>query len=903
MDFKNVPKKYRPVPFWSWNEKLDTAETDRQIRIMDKAGMGGFFMHARCGLQTEYMGEEWFDNIEQGVKTAKELGMYAWAYDENGWPSGFGSGKVNGKGIQYQQKYLRMADDNAHDHIICEIDGKCFYYDVNPFYVDTLDGDVIADFIHEIYEPYYERFQNEITGFFTDEPQISRNGIPWSLTLPEQYEKAYGDALYPHLEELFVAKGDYKTTRMRFWKLITELFSKNCMKQIYDWCTAHDLKFTGHLVLEETFESQLTSNGAVMPHYEYLSIPGMDCLTRQINTDLTSYQLGSTAQQLGKKQVLSETFALCGHNVSFEELKGIYEHQMVHGVNLLCQHLEGYSLRGIRKRDYPPAMYYQQPWWDKYKIFCDSMARTGMILAEGKYECDTLLLHPQSSAWILFDNDKNEGLDDFYARFKKVVNDIDAKHVPFHLGDEILIERHGSVQGDRFVIGEMSYSTVIVPEHIAFFENTEKLLAEFKKNGGKVITPDEVTARNDVVDNPNILYTKRRYEGFDVYYLINPTPDTQTAKIPVGGQYIDQTTGEVYPFCGEHTFAPYDSLMVLDDGKAQTACVQKELKTLDLSGKWHLDQATPNLITLDFCDYYFDGELQEKHGYVLNIQNRACSLKRPVQIKQDYFVNVEAVPSELYLLCETPEMFEISVNGQPISNESCGWYIDKAFKKINIQKYIVEGENKISFATNFKQSAEVYENLEKSLIFESEKNKLTYNIEIEPCYLMGDFGVYADGQITNLDRDAFRYHGDFRIGAPKNELTLSEIEKQGYLFFAGTIQVSKKFCLDDTNYRIAFDKTGVNAITVDVNGQKVCDMIFGSYSADLSDYLHPGENEITISFRNNLRNMMGPHHLKEGECYIVGPHSFFKENCVWNKNAEKNWDEDYCFVNMSLIKK
>ena len=26
-DFKKIPKAYRPIPFWSWNEKLDTAET------------------------------------------------------------------------------------------------------------------------------------------------------------------------------------------------------------------------------------------------------------------------------------------------------------------------------------------------------------------------------------------------------------------------------------------------------------------------------------------------------------------------------------------------------------------------------------------------------------------------------------------------------------------------------------------------------------------------------------------------------------------------------------------------------------------------------------------------------------------------------------------------------------
>ena len=35
MGFKNVPKKYRPIPFWSWNEKLDVEETKNQVKLMD----------------------------------------------------------------------------------------------------------------------------------------------------------------------------------------------------------------------------------------------------------------------------------------------------------------------------------------------------------------------------------------------------------------------------------------------------------------------------------------------------------------------------------------------------------------------------------------------------------------------------------------------------------------------------------------------------------------------------------------------------------------------------------------------------------------------------------------------------------------------------------------------------
>ena len=77
MNFKDIPKKYRPIPFWSWNEKLDTEETKEQVHKMDDVGIGGFFMHARGGLQTEYMGEDWFQNVESAIKASEETGMRA----------------------------------------------------------------------------------------------------------------------------------------------------------------------------------------------------------------------------------------------------------------------------------------------------------------------------------------------------------------------------------------------------------------------------------------------------------------------------------------------------------------------------------------------------------------------------------------------------------------------------------------------------------------------------------------------------------------------------------------------------------------------------------------------------------------------------------------------------------
>ena len=98
--------------------------------------------------------------------------------------------------------------------------------------------------------------------------------------------------------------------------------SNNFTKQVYDWCEERGLKFTGHMVCEELMRSQLPSSGAVMPNYRYFHIPGMDCLGRLKIEKTTIYQLASVAEQFGKEQVLSETFALTGWNVSFEDFMG-----------------------------------------------------------------------------------------------------------------------------------------------------------------------------------------------------------------------------------------------------------------------------------------------------------------------------------------------------------------------------------------------------------------------------------------------------------------------------------------------------------------------------------------------------------------------------------------------------
>lgn len=897
MDLKSVPNKYRPAPFWSWNERLDTEETKRQVRLMNEAGIGGFFMHARGGLQTPYMGEEWFENVDTAAEEAERLQMHAWAYDENGWPSGFGDGKVNGMGEEYQQKYLRISDIKPNNRIICESGSHWFYYDVNPFYIDTLDKKVIKKFIETAYQPYYERYGTRLEGFFTDEPQISREGIPWSFVFKDEYRERYNDDLLSHLEELFMPIGEYKATRIKFWKMVTELFSEAFFKQIHDWCSERGLKLTGHLICEEGLLSQLTTNGACMPHYEYFDIPGMDWLGRNIYDCLTPFQVSSVAQQLGKSAVLSETFALCGHNISFAEMKGIYEWQMVHGINLLCPHLEGYSLRGIRKRDYPPAMYYQQPWWDEYNEFVEALSREGMVLSCGRAAVKYLLIHPQTTAWSLFDNHKNNGIAELDAEFLEAVRKLEQRHIAFHLGDEIIMERHAKVENGKLIIGDQTYSYVLNPCGRELLPSTIRLLKEFEASGGKIITPDEAEDE-PVIDRADITYTKREYEDITVHYFVNSSAAYKKAKLNVKGKRLDIYSGELESVSEEYEFEPWGSLILIDRG-GKHCCASEKQTYIYPEGMFDIVGDVENVLTLDHCDYYFDGELCERNGYVLNITERANALRRKINIKQEYYVDINNIPEKLHLVCETPDLFEIKVNGINIAKKPVGTFRDNSFIRLDITDHVKIGKNIITFECDFVQSGKFYEDLSKAAKFESEKNKLAYDMEIEPIYLIGDFGVGTDGEWTELGKDAMRYKGGFRIEKRPLKVDIGHIERSGFPFFCGSLSVEGEIEIYGEEPLLCFDRHGINAIKVEING--IEKTLLTSEKLPLKDFGISGKTRIKITLINTLRNMLGPHHLKEGESYFVSPSSFFKEPCIWGSVPAPNWDNNYCFVVVGCI--
>ena len=902
MDFQQIDRACRPLPFWSWNSELSEEKTTRQIARMKDAGMGGFFIHARGGLVTEYLGDDWHRNVELSIQQALSAGMQPWIYDENGWPSGFGAGAVNGKGADYQQKYLKFENGRAaRENVLYQSDVCTVYYEINPYYIDILNPAATETFIAEIYDQYYKKYGSSFCGFFTDEPSLPENAIPWSHILPNEYEKRYHEELLPRLPELFVAKDSYVQTRVRFWKMITELFSENYFRKIYEYCQERGLKLTGHLLMEEGLQGQLIASGAAMPHYEYFSIPGVDWLGRKMRHYLAWNQVTSAAEQLGKKQVLTESFAKCGHNISFDEMRFMIEQQYMRGINLVCQHLEGYSLAGLRKRDYPPALFYQQPWWKEYRAFIDEISRMGMILSEGKREVDVLLIHPQSSAWVCFDRANLEPIKRLNASFMAQIMSLEQKHIAFHLGDEILIERHAHIEKERIVIGNCSYSKVILPEHTVLLDKTESLLRAFVCNGGKIVTVEELD-ENNTIDNHELLYSRRSMpDGETVHYLLNPTGVPQEFAVPEGSGRIDISNGKLTAVQARCCLQANESVLLLQGQRTPIKCAEMpELEELKLGGEWEITEMSENVLLLDHCDYYFDEILQEQNGYVLNIQQRACDLERPVWITCKYHFRIDDMPEKLFLVCETPELYEIHINGKRIMRAECGWYLDEAFRKIDIRNEAVEGENEITLSMRFLQSAETYKRIKAACDVPSERNKLTYTMEIEPVFVTGDFAVEST-LVEELENDACRVRPEFSIGKKKKKISLHQIDRQGFPFFAGRMTVKKEIWVEHMRYKFVLPhKSGINAVGVKINGQDCGTLLYRYGELKLSAALKRGQNSVELTFVNTLRNVLGPHHLEEGESYDVSPASFYKEKCVFCQKPSR-WNENYCLVHMSLI--
>ena len=973
---KDRAVEYGSIPFWSWNDKLEKEELVRQIRDMKNMEMHGFFMHARGGLQTEYMSDEWFDCIKTCIDEAKALGMEAWSYDENGWPSGFAGGKlledednfavfVEGETVSEFPElspdiYAVYAFDSTGIPYVAEkaIDGCDKYLVVkvgtDSSYVDVMRADVVEKFINETHEVYKKRlgddFGKAMPGFFTDEPQYYRWKTPFSKKMNDWFIENYN---YPVIEALPALFCDYEGAdeyRYDYHRITAKMFTEGFSKTLYNWHEKNGVLLTGHFVEESVLNGQMMGCGDIMPQYLYEHIPGMDYLGRALTSDVGPKQLGSVCAQTGRKKVLSEMFGTCGWDVSPRELKSIAELQYANGINLTCQHLYPYSIKGIRKRDYPAFFSEHNKWQSDMKDFNIYFNHLGAMLSMGKEHANVLVIHPMHSAWLKFQREKMFScITELDKNFAALTDMLSGNQIPYHFGSETIMADLACVKGNVISVGICDYDTVIVPALDTLDSSTVKLLSEYKKNGGKIYTfmghlPGRIDGRiadisflEDCEDVsvpsvleklkasgeikvvgaalPEIRMMVRKTEFGRLIYLANLS-DKDFYNIAISVKNCKNMCAiDIASLAASSLRAKttdISDLELLVDLTARAGivlleseeCAPARYELTAPKETLKLDKLEPvslpeNMMALDRACVSLDGKPFGKLQPLEQIRDELLQMRFNGQLTLRFPFEIKELPKTLKVITEPFNSDSVRVNGVDVKIGE-DFAIDRSFRVTDIAKCLKVGENYIDMTFRYWQRDYIYYVLYGG-VSETLRNCLVFDTELENIYLVGDFRLDMKKEnFTNEPNNAYRYSADLGMSliGQRPSLDASDIVLDGYPFYCGSVSFVSKLDYKPGDPTLLRLEGRYATAHISVNGKPVGKLIFDK-QIDLKDYLSEGENEISITLFNNYRNLLGPHHFHVAEPINLNPRTFSFEG-AWKDGVPSTFNGNYAFVRFGI---
>lgn len=1001
--FKDPPREYRPSPFWSLNNLLNQDELRRQIREFAEKGFGGYFMHSRIGLTTPYLSDEWMDCIAVCIEEGRKLGIYSWLYDEDKWPSGFAGGIIPAKDDEYRLKTLVVKKLDNNFSINClsqasfialfeiifsspeliksfkriskiqdiigegeiigfkvEVSEKENWYN-GESYVDLLNPKVTEEFLNTTINSYAKRFKEEfgksVPGIFTDEPNFYTrldplDRIPWTTGIVEYFYKLNGYDILDKLPLLFFDGENCNKVRYDFWKTITLLFLESWTIPYSKKCEDYGLKMTGHYLYEDNLVSQTCHIGAAMPHYEYMHIPGVDHLGKNIGNALTIKQCSSVAHQFGKDRVLCEIFGGGGYDMTFEEQKWIADFNFSLGINFICQHLALYTQKGDCKRDYPPTISYHQPYWPYYKFMNDYLARASYICSQGQPYADILVLNPIGSVWAtyaprLFNNRESKPWK-YNDAFLSLVETLLMLHWEFDLGDELVMEKHAKVSREGVIIVKnASYKIIIIPSSLTWSRATFDLIKDFINNGGKAIFIGDFPTLIDGVP------------AIDEWESILSNPNAQ--KIP-------QEEG------------------VIDD--AISKLLKKSVNIKDSSGHELEDIYFHHRVDGAQHFFFFSNRSRKHHNVSLFFKERGLVYELDLQTGKNW--NIEAIESDNKIVVQTsfppagsrvylidtssppnvktspsserriikenvvklPDNWDFerldlnsltldncqySINNEEWSRVMPVWKVrNEVLKKsglysyLGIQPWVLLKKGvfnrkcfKLRLKSMFKTEIKprrIYLVLEKASAWRISVNGFHVSSEMDDWYWdrqMGkidisrfiEIGVNTVELLCDYSLDIpiedIYIVGDFAVKIKDNEFILTKEPEflksgnwvnQGYPFYSGIMRYKSKFLLDHEHWDqvlLRFPNAKGTLFLIHVNQNGHIPICWSPLEADITEFVKNGENVIEIDVVSSLRNTFGPlHHRLVDNLTFIRPRTFMDED---------NWSNEYKFTPYGLI--
>lgn len=906
-DLHEIQNSWRPAPFWALNDLLDNDELRRQVNEFKRGGMGGFFMHARSGLLTPYLSSQFMDNIAACADEAKKLGMNAWIYDENGWPSGIAGGMVINQSIKNQAKRLicTVAENDTPlggEIYRCVHEGKTLAFRMTYAYgADVLNPGTTKDFINLTHKRYKETLgqymPDVIPGSFFDEPQYGNyydenNYIVWTDTFAEKFKEMWGYEIEPNLPAVFFDLPQSRKVRTHYFKTATELFATSFTKQITDWCEENGLISTGHLEWEQELYAQIRCTGSIMRHYEFETWPGTDQLGSFMDYPWINRQAASVTSQLGKGRTMVENFGVAGENFSLSSRRWLYGIMLALGSDFFVPHISLYSMKRGNKRDHPPFNLHQQPWWGENVELIDQVSRAVGAVTSGKRESSVLLINPIVNAWSGYRPGDRAYIDGLQKQYEDLNYQLLNANVIYDIGEENIMENHARVEDGKLWVGQAAYEAVILLDHKNMLSSTAALLEQFAAVGGKICAlggkPEfeegEATTRlanlpcETVTDavawvrvntnpdcgvevvNGKIWSQIRSTENGYLWFVTNYDENNPSVALISGAEKlgrVDLNTGDIYA-CGKEVKLNCGEFAVIVEGsypERPENCVRGKAITLDgqwkVSSKAHLSKFS-NCVNLDICTMSMGGETSAP---MHTSDIRAILESRPkwdeTSVTMTFTFENRSDAKEMKLALEQPDIFIVQVNSQTVQPDG-GWFVDKAFRTYDISQCVKTGINTITLTGLARPQT-----------------------TSEDIYLVGDFGCVLEGTVRVLT-------------VLPEMVEMENLEKQGYPFFAGELVLTKTVMLDDVPEKAVLRLPCSNGTIVKakVNGVEQGMAWAALWEIEISG-LTAGENKLELTLVNTLRNLLGPLHSRKPDWVGDSPMEFCRG---------KNWTDDVVLV-------
>jgi hypothetical protein len=591
-------------------------------------------------------------------------------------------------------------------------------------------------------------------------------------------------------------------------------------------------------------------------------------------------------------------------------MKRLGDWEYVLGVNTMNQHLSYMSMEGSRKYDYPPSFSYHNVWWPYYKQLNEYFSRLSLFLSAGKQKNGILILEPTTSAWMYFvGSGEKQRFHEIGQNFQSFITILEKSQVEYDLGCEDVINDHGKVVTNSFIVGQASYHTVVLPPGTENLNNsTFELLLEFVKAGGKLLLFEDITyidgkkdkrldlliplsvkfdksvLPNDPVihnyfSSDNISFHQNRPVTGDLYhhrrvisdgqiiFLANTSMTESTSGyFKIQGRdvvHLNAQTGELLNYPTEkkdngNLIIQYDipeagSLLLFISNKPLSSefkespafLTDEKIKCSELQIK----RLETNVLTLDFCDLEMNDTI----------------------IKEQYFDNISNYQFYHYQFNDgNPWCSSIQYKNNIIQRDTFGMgtscsvnyhcYSDDT--EITDLKAVVERTDLWDIFINDELIKPLNGQwwLDKSFkVFCLEgkikkgKNTITLKAlhmsvfaEIEPIYILGNFSLESQKKGWKIKADKPIKKGSWK--------------DSGMPLYGKGVSYQKTFDIDKKNKQCQVNtgKWEGTVALLKINGQTAATLIGNEKYVNISDYIIEGRNTAELIIIGSLKNTLGP---------------------------------------------